>query len=437
MNSLQELWAELLRLIAQQTSQTAVDAWFADAVPLSFDGERLVLYLSSDFKIGVIQKNYLGTIDNALRQLMGSDILIQVEMTSDEKAKDAFLAPPPEELTEGKSFTFENYVVGESNRFAHAAAVAVADNPGKVYNPLFIHGNSGLGKTHLLHAIANQVRRTRPHFRIVYVTGEDFTNEIIMAIRNNTQFAFREKYRQADLLLVDDIQFISRSESTQEEFFHTFNVLHENGKQIVLISDRPPREMMLLEDRLRTRFEWGLIADIKPPEFETRMAIVFRKSESMGLILQREECELIANHLTSNIRQIEGVIKGILAERDLMGKDVNKKMIESVLKSLAPTRPGLNPTPKLIIDEVSSYTSVSERDIRGPQQSKDIAWARHICCYLCRKLTDKSLVEIGREFQGRDHTTVRKSYQNVENRINTEPEFKKMIDEITDNIVNK
>lgn len=436
MNSLQDLWKEILKLIGEQTSSTAVEAWFSDAVPLSFDGERLVVFLSSDFKIGVIEKNYLGAVDNALRRIMGSDVLIRFEMTSDEQAKDAFLSPPPE-VTEGQGFTFENYVVGESNRFAHAAAVAVADAPGKAYNPLFIYGNSGLGKTHLLHAIANQVRKSRPHFRIVYVTGEDFTNEIIMAIRNNTQHAFRDKYRQADLLLVDDIQFISRSDSTQEEFFHTFNALHENGKQIVLISDRPPREMMLLEDRLRTRFEWGLTADIKPPEFETRMAIVSRKAENMGLLLQRDECELIANHLTSNIRQIEGVIKAILAERDLMGRDVSKKMIEEVIHGLGPGRPGLNPTPKMIIEEVSSYTGVTERDIRGPQQSKDIAWARHIACYLIRKLTDKSLVEIGREFQGRDHTTVRKSVQNVENRMQTEEDFHKMIDEMSDNILNK
>lgn len=437
MNSLQDMWQQLLHLIEEQTSQTAINSWFSDAVPLSFDGERLVLYFSSDFKIGVIQKSYLGVIDNALRKLMGSDVLIKVEMTSDEKAKDAFLTPTQEEDNEEKAFSFENFVVGESNRFAHAAAVAVAENPGKVYNPLFIYGNSGLGKTHLLHAISNHVHRTKPHYHIVYVTGENFTNEIISAIRNNTQHAFREKYRQADILLVDDIQFISRSESTQEEFFHTFNVLHDGGKQIVLISDRPPRDMMLLEDRLRTRFEWGLIADIKPPEYETRMAIVSKKAESLGLFLNSEECNLIANYLTNNIRQIEGVIKAILAERDLMGQEVNPKMIENILHGIGTTHPGLNPTPKMIIEEVSSYTSVSERDIRGPQQSKDIAWARHICCYLIRKLTEKSLVEIGQEFQGRDHTTVRKSVQNVENRIQTEPDFKKLIDEITENITNK
>lgn len=437
MDSLNDLWREVLKLIAEQTSSTAVDAWFSSAVPLCFDGERMVVFIPQDFKIGVIEKNYLGAVDAAFRQLMGPDILIKFEMTADEAVKEAYLDPKTPRDIEGQDFTFANYVVGASNRFAHAAALAVANAPARAYNPLFIYGSSGLGKTHLLHAIANQIRKDFPTHHILYVTGENFTNEIISAIRNNNTPSFRDKYRQVDLLLVDDVQFISRSEATQEEFFHTFNALYEANKQIVLTSDRPPKEMILLEDRLRTRFEWGLLADVKPPEFETRMAIISKKAESMGLLLDREESEYIANNITNNVRQMEGVIKKILAFHDLMGETVNLETIQRAIRDILKEHPGLKPTPALIIGEVASYTGVPERDIRGQRRDKDIAQARHIAVYLIRQLTELSLIEIGREFQGRDHTTVRKSVENVENRMKADESFGKVIEEITENITNK
>ena len=310
-------------------------------------------------------------------------------------------------------FTFDNFVVGPSNRFAHGAAVAVTNNPGQAYNPLFIYGPAGVGKTHLLYAIANGIRKTKENANIVYIKGDQFTNELIDAIKSGKNVEFRSKYREADLFLIDDIQFIAGKESTQEEFFHTFNKLYEEHKQIVLTSDRKPDDMLTLEDRLRSRFQWGLIADINPPDYETRMAILKNKAKGLGLNLDDDVCNYIAINVTNNVRQIEGTVKKILAYRDLNDMPLDLNNISRAINDMFKVEGNALPTPSLIISQVCKFYSVDEIVLRGSLKNKGTAEARQVAMYLIRKLTNLSLPDIGREF-ARDHTTALYAIRKVE-----------------------
>ena len=332
-----------------------------------------------------------------------------------------------------EGYTFDRFIVGKSNEFAHAAALNVAKNPGKNYNPLFIYGNSGLGKTHLLLAIGQYIHTNTPSASIAYVKGDEFTIQMVKAIKEGTVEEFHNRYRKVDLLLVDDIQFIAGKRSTQEEFFNTFNNLYEAGHQIVITSDRPPLEMSLLDDRLRTRFEGGLMADIQPPDLETRMAIARNKAAQLGLLLSDEAVGYIANTITANVRQLEGVIKRLTAFKELLGEQVT---IETAKRAIADViRDGdYIPTPENIIRETAKYYNIKEEELTGQSRSKNTAMARQISMYLMRSLIDLTLNEIGGQYEGRNHATVLSSIRKVEELLKSDPTMAGVIRDITSNI---
>ena len=327
-------------------------------------------------------------------------------------------------------------MVGPSNKLAYAAAQAVAQNPAQNYNPLFIYGDSGLGKTHLIYAIAHVIRQRNRNARIAYVKGDDLTNELVAAIQAGPAKSaeMREKYRQADLLLVDDVQFIAGRKQTQEEFFHTFNTLYESGKQIVLTSDRPPHEMTQLEDRLMTRFEWGLLVDVSPPDFETRMAIVKNKAAMMGLDLPDKIASYIAENVTANVRQLEGTVNKIKAYKDLLGSTADEETVNRAIQDMLKRSNEYIPSPSAIIDYICKYYNLDEAVLRGQQRNRDAVLARQIAMYLIRSMTNLSLDDIGREFGNRDHSTVIHSLDKVEEQMKKNPTFAETVKEIKTNI---
>ncbi|MCQ2486220.1 MAG: chromosomal replication initiator protein DnaA, partial [Clostridia bacterium] len=336
-------------------------------------------------------------------------------------------------LPEMAGYTFDRFIVGNSNKFAHAAAVAVSEKPGSAYNPLFIYGNSGLGKTHLLLAIGQALRERDPGVNIAYIKGDEFTNQLIKSIKDGTGEDFRLKYRNVDLFLVDDIQFIAGKDSTQEEFFHTFNNIYEAGHQIVITSDRPPLEMSLLDDRLRTRFEGGLMADIQPPDMETRMVIIRNKAAQFGLVLDDDAVTYIAETITSNVRQIEGVVKRLTAYKEILDSTIDTVAVKRAIKDVIRIGTFI-PSPQLIIKETARYYSLSEEDLRGQNRSKNTAIARQISMYLIRTLTNLSLKEIGAEYEARNHSTVLASIKKIEDLIKTDPNIASTVRDITSNI---
>ena len=404
----EDIWKIVLNLLEKTLQPVTIDAWFDDLTAVEFKNDTLLLHTPDKFKKEIIDLRYLSHIKNALHDLFSADI--EVIITTGETPTISDNDFPEDE------YTFEQFIVGSSNKFAHAAATAVAKNPAKNYNPLFIYGPSGLGKTHLLYAISSVVRHDHPSYRIVYIKGEDFTNELINAIGEGQVQEFRNKYRLADLLLVDDIQFIAGKDRTQEEFFHTFNALHEAHKQIVLTSDRPPKEIRTLEDRLKTRFEWGLLADIQPPDYETRMAIIHVKAESLGVEIEEDIVNYIATTITSNVRQLEGTVKKIKALHDLMGRDIDMELAKEAIADIFKENPGLNPTPEMIIQEVSNFYSIPVEKLKGSGRSRDMVQPRQIAMYLVREMTNYSLPEIGKVFS-RDHTTVLHSINKIEGHL--------------------
>ena len=406
------VWAKILSYLEERLTSTIVSANFDDAEVVELNESQLILYTPSDFRLGVITNRYASMIEDALREIFNSDAKVIV---FGDKELQAY-------RSKGKSstsmdfnpqFTFENFVVGPSNRFAHSAAIAVSKTPGQVYNPLFIYGPPGVGKTHLLYAIANGIRKQNPNANIVYIKGDQFTIELIEAIQKGKNIEFRSKYREADLFLIDDVQFIAGKEATQEEFFHTFNKLYEENKLIVMTSDRKPSDMQTLEDRLKSRFEWGLLADIQPPDYETRMAILKNKAKNLGLDLDDDVCNFIAINVTNNVRQIEGTVKKIMAYRDLNDMPLDLPNISRAVNDMFNSEGNALPTPSLIISQVCKFYSIDEVVLRGSQKSKNIAEARQVAMYLVRKLTNLSLPDIGKEF-GKDHSTVLYNIRKVE-----------------------
>jgi len=405
------VWAKVLGHMEERLGAVTVSAWLDDAEIVELNDSHLILYSPSDFRRDIISRRCSDYIQDALKEIFNSDAKLLV--FGDEE-RDAYNNKQKSSSMDfNPQFTFDNYVVGPSNRFAHSAAIAVSKTPGQVYNPLFIYGPPGVGKTHLLYAIANGIRRENPGANVVYIKGDQFTNELIAAIQSGKNIEFRSKYREADLFLIDDVQFIAGKESTQEEFFHTFNKLYEEHKQIVMTSDRKPSDMLTLEDRLKTRFEWGLLADVQPPDYETRMAIIKNKAKSLGLSLSDEVCNYIAINVTNNVRQIEGTVKKILAYRDLNNMPLDLGNISRVIADMFKTEGNALPTPSLIITQVCKFYNLDESVIRGTQKNKGTAEARQIAMYLIRKLTNLSLPDIGKEFD-RDHSTVLYAIRKVE-----------------------
>ena len=406
------VWAKVLSHMEERLGAVTVSASFDDAEVVELNEEHLILYSASDFRREIIRRRCTDYIQDALKEIFNSDAKLIV-FGDEELAAFKSKGKATTSMDFNPQFTFDNFVVGPSNRFAHSACIAVTNTPGQVYNPLFLYGPPGVRKTHLLYAIANGIRKTNPNANIVYIKGDQFTNELIAAIQSGKNIEFRNKYREADLFLIDDVQFIAGKESTQEEFFHTFNKLYEEHKQIVMTSDRKPSDMLTLEDRLKTRFEWGLIADIQPPDYETRMAILKNKAKSLGLQLDDDVCNYIAINVTNNVRQIEGTVKKILAYRDLNNMPLDLPNISRAIDDMFKKEGNAVPTPSLIISQVCKCYSIDEAVLRGTLKNKGTTEARQMAIYLIRKLTNLSLPDIGKEFN-RDHSTVLYAIRKVE-----------------------
>ena len=435
MNSAADIWSRVLALMEADMTATTIHTWFDDTVAVSMEGDTFILHTPSDFKRDIIVSRYLPPIQKALHELFSADFQVEVLGDGDLERRQRAPSARDESFLPGtEEYTFERFVVGSSNKFAHAAARAVADAPAMNYNPLFIYGESGLGKTHLLYAIAHKIHDEHPDYRIVYIKGDAFTNELIQAIREGRNQEFREKFRAADVFLMDDVQFIAGKDSTMEEMFHTFNTLYETRKQIVFTADRPPKEMLKLEDRLKTRFEWGLIADIQPPDYETRVAIIKNKAIRRGMNLPDPVLQYIAENITSNVRQIEGTVNKILAFQELMGESVDVDTVTRAVRDMFKDKAEFLPAPDVIIEEVGKFYGIDTDALRGQGRTKDTALARQIAMYQIRRMTNLSLKEIGREFDNRDHTTVMHSIDRIEKLTKQSPEIAEVIKDINANI---
>lgn len=432
MNSVYDIWSSVMDILSTELTSTSISTWFADCKPVEITDTKLVIYTPTDFKRNIIVSRFADTIKKTLSDLFSCPFDLVV-LAGDELDDYEKLSEADDSLPEVAGYTFDRFVIGNSNKFAHAAAVAVADNPGTAFNPLFIYGNSGLGKTHLLLAIGQKIHETSASDKIVYVKGDEFMNQMVQSIKNNTQAEFRSKFRNVDLLLVDDIQFIAGKLGVQEEFFHTFNTLYEAGKQIVITSDRPPMEMVKLEDRLRTRFEGGLMADIQPPDYETRMAIIRNKAAQLGMVLPDDVVEYIADEIKSNIRQIEGVVKRLTAYNSILDDNIDVSSAKRAVKDIIRIGAYI-PTPDVIIEETARYYSLDADELRGQRRSKNTALARQIAMYLMRSLTNLSLKDIGEQFEDRNHSTVLSSIRKIEELLEKDKDTGNTIRDITSNI---
>ena len=439
MNSVADVWDNVLQQLKRDLSETTIATWFDELEAVDIRGNVFILHCANDFKKGYIESLFMKNIKASLHDIFSTDFEVRI---LDDNAFAEFQGGGQKKQSDrftSDEFTFETFVVGPSNKLAYAASVAVAEHPAQNYNPLLIYGDSGLGKTHLIYAIANVIKKNDSHAKIAYVKGDDLTNELVAAIQAgpNKTAEMREKYRQADLLLVDDVQFIAGKKQTQEEFFHTFNNLYESGRQIVLTSDRPPSEMTQLEDRLRTRFEWGLLVDVAPPDFETRLAIVKNKAALLGLDLPDKISVYIAENVTANVRQLEGTINKIMAFKDLLGNDTDEETVTRAIQDMLKRSNEYIPSPEAILEYICKYYSLDEAVIRGQQRVRDAVAARQIAMYLIRSMTNLSLDDIGKQFDNRDHSTVLYSIKQVEKQMKKDPAFAETVKEIKTNINSK
>ncbi len=435
MPSQDAVWKHILTELGRDNSQTVMRTWFDDASILKMTEDRLVIYTPPGFKRDILQGRYAPLIREILKRYLNTDYVIEV---LSENELDEFLKEngPPAQTPDRNEFVFDRFVVGASNKFAHAASLAVAESPGRLYNPLFLYGGSGLGKTHLLYAILNHVSKEHPNYSCLYISAEQFTHELVAAIRTGKNHEFHEKYRRANLLLVDDIQFIAGKDFSQEEFFHTFNTLYESGHQLVMTADRPPKELNRIEDRLLSRFGWGLVTDLQPPDFETRMAIVKVKAFRLGLHMPNEVAEYIASSVTGNVRLLEGSVKKLMAYRDLLHGDIQLEAAKRALNDLIRENPGVAPTPKLIIGEVCDFMGFTREEILGSNRRAELVEARQVAMYLCRRMTDLSLSDLGKSFN-RDHTTVLHAFERIEERQEQSQQLRDSLATMMENIKNK
>jgi len=444
MHIIQEKWSDILNMIKieHDVSDVSYSAWLEPLKVYKVEGNVVTIIVTNgSMALSYINKKYILPLKVAIAETTGEDFeisLVLPEEIKEEVTPQPALAAAPVSLNENiekanlnPRYTFDTFVVGNNNKMAHAASVAVAESPGEAYNPLFIYGGVGLGKTHLMHSIAHFVLQKNPSAKVLYVTSEYFTNELIDSIRNgnnSTMSKFREKYRNIDVLLIDDIQFIIGKESTQEEFFHTFNSLHGAKKQIVISSDKPPKDMEILEDRLRSRFEWGLIVDISSPDYETRMAILRKKEELDGYKIDDEVIEYIAKNVKSNIRELEGSLNKIMAYANLEQKEINLDLAEKVLKDIISPNQKRIITPELILDIVAEHFDLTASDLIGNKRNSKIVFPRQIAMYLCRNMTEVTLKNIGKVLGGRDHTTIMNGISKIENEVETSDSTREIID---------
>lgn len=439
MENFNEGWGIICDYLRQEKKivEVAYKTWISRIEPVGIDFEKgvITLMVPNEFHRQTLIRGYLSKFEEAYEAVLGTGFeTIFLIPEENEKQKEKLLGDETSADT-GYEFTFDTFIVGSSNKFAHAASLAVAQNPASAYNPLFLYGNSGLGKTHLLCAIGNEIRKSHPDYTVIYIKGEDFANEIIQSIMNKTTAQFRQKYRQTDVLLVDDVQFIGGKESTQEEFFHTFDALYDAKKQIVLTSDRPPKEIKVLTERLRSRFEMGLLADIQAPDFETRVAIIKRKAEIIGLELSDDLCEYIANKLKTNIRQLEGVVKKLMARYNLTKEKPTLSLVNESISDILndDTPPEL--TVEKIVDEVSRTFGVDSNDLRSQKSRRaNINKPRQIAIYIVRELTTLSMESIGKEFGNRHYSTIVYTVQQVEKDIKNDPSLRDTVEDIIKNI---
>ncbi len=445
MNSFNDVWDNALLIIKEKVSNVTFESWIKTMKPIRFENDEAFIYAQSNFHKGLIDSKFKEIIEFAIGEVMGfpvrasilseEDVSPKVSAQRQDKNYEDIKFDTPEISNFNSELTFENFVVGDENKFAHAAAMAVANNPAGAYNPFFIYGKSGLGKTHLLFAIANEIKKNNPNATIMVVKGEDFMNELITAISKGDQVNFRNKYRYVDAFLVDDVQFIGGKVSTELEFFHTFETLYEAKKQIIVTSDRPPKDMPTLEDRLRSRFEQGLIADIQPPEYETRVAIIKNKAASLKLDLSDDIVDYIATKLKTNVRELEGAVKKIKAYSLIfLGQTPTLGIIQNVIQSVIKENVNTSVTPEAIVDHVSKYYNISKDDIYSVKRRADILNARQVAMYLTREMTDISLSMIGDHFGGKNHSTVLHSIKQIENKVETDAKFSQIMTEMKENI---
>ena len=416
-------------------SDVAHTLWIRDLTPSGLEDGVATLVIETTFRRDMIAQRYYDLLSEAYTEIMGYEV--QVNIVSEEELGLRTVGPRPESDSNSGAdyeYSFESFVVGSSNKFAHAASLAVATNPSNAYNPLFIYGDSGLGKTHLLNAIRTEISRGYPERKQLFVHGEAFTNELIRAIQDRTTPQFHQKYRSVDVLLMDDVQFIGGKESTQEEFFHTFNALYQDSKQIILTSDRPPKEIRTLEDRLRTRFEWGLLADVQPPDFETRAAIIQRKAEQIKFDVPDDVIEYIANRLKNNIRQLEGAVKKMKAYKLLQGLEPSIIVAQTCIKDVLNDSQPVPVTIERILSEVGRTYGVTPVDIRSTKRNSSISTARQISAYVVKEITQISLAAIGKDFGNRDHSTIVYAVQQVERNMAKDTQYKEMVEDIIRNI---
>lgn len=434
MNSAADIWEKVKKLMEGDLTAVSIDTWFGDVEAVALEATRLVLCVPSDYKRNILRTRYLPVVQKALRELFSFDVDVALLLPGE---RDSYLSREVSAADpEVEKYTFERFVVGSTNKFAFTAAQKVADEPGGSYNPLFIYGQSGLGKTHLLHAIANRVRQNRPGYRILYIQSESFVNELIDNLRHGRDMQkFRDKYRNVDVFLMDDVQFIAGKDSSEEELFHTFNTLYEQKKQIVFTSDRPPQEMLRLEQRLRTRFEQGLPVDIQPPDYETRVALLKNKALERGISLPDPVLSYVAENITSNVRQIEGVVNKIMAFQELMGVQVDVETTIRAVRDILRSKENFLPSADTIIQEVARFYELDSAALCGQSQSKEISTARNVAMYIIREMTQLSLAEIGQRFGGRHHSTVLNSINRVEKMMKEQPALTEIIRDIT-NAVN-
>ncbi|MFR3071571.1 MAG: chromosomal replication initiator protein DnaA [Paeniclostridium sp.] len=438
------LWKKTLQLIKGEVASASFETFFKNTVPIETDSNELTLLAPNEFAEDILRTRYLNLIESCLSQLTSNKFEIKIISDSNEVEQNPLKTSNNNHNINNNSnnniirnypnlnpkYTFDTFVIGNSNRFAHAACVAVAEAPARAYNPLFLYGGVGLGKTHLMHAIGHHIMEQKKDPKVVYVSSEKFTNELINSIKDDRNEEFRNKYRNVDVLLIDDIQFIAGKERTQEEFFHTFNSLHEANKQIIISSDRPPKEIPTLEDRLRSRFEMGLITDIQAPDFETRMAILRKKAQMENIDVPNEVTVYIAKNIKSNIRELEGALTRVVAYSSLTNRTISFELASEALKDIITTSKHEEITVNRIKEKVSSVFSVKMEDFNSKKRTRSISYPRQVAMYLSRELTDLSLPKIGEEFGGRDHTTVIHAHDKITKDIENNEDFKEKVNKI-------